>query len=85
MRAKGFPGTDALTNERMMRELAADQRAVVDAISSLREKESANLEEVGFLLGIGAGQISQYLSGVAATSLTKTICASRAHSDTALA
>lgn len=78
MRAKDFPGTDPLTNDRMMSEIAADQKAIVAGISSLREKESASLEEVGFLLGIGSGSISQYLSGACGTSLTNYLRIARA-------
>jgi transcriptional regulator with XRE-family HTH domain len=78
MRAKGFPGTDPLTNDRMMSEIAVDQDAIVAAISSLREKEAASLEEIGFLLGIGPGSVSQYLSGVSGTSLTNYLRIARA-------
>ena len=78
MRAKGFPGTDPLTNDRMTSEIAADQNAIVAAISSLREKEAASLEEIGFLLGIGPGSVSQYLSGVSGTSLTNYLRIARA-------
>jgi transcriptional regulator with XRE-family HTH domain len=78
MRAKGFPGTDPLTNDRMMNEITADQSAIVAAISALREKEAASLEEIGFLLGIGPGSVSQYLSGVSGTSLTNYLRIARA-------
>lgn len=70
MRAKDFPGTDRRTNDQLVNEITADEKAIVAAIRSLREKEAVSLEEIGFLLGVGAGQISRYLSGSCGTTLT---------------
>lgn len=70
MRAKNFPGTDRRTNDQLVNEITADEKAIVAAIRSLREKEAVSLEEIGFLLGVGAGQISRYLSGSCGTTLT---------------
>lgn len=70
MRTKDFPGTDRRTSDQLVNEIAADEKAIVAAIRSLREKEAVSLEEIGFLLGVGAGQISRYLSGSCSTTLT---------------
>lgn len=78
MRAKDFPGTDRRTNDQLLNEITADEKAIVAAIRSLREKEAVSLEEIGFLLGVGAGQISRYLSGSCGTTLTNYLRIARA-------
>lgn len=70
MRAKDFPGTDPNTNDKFLKDVAANQQAIVAAISSLRQHEAVSLEEIGFLLGVQAGQISRYLNGTCGTTLT---------------
>ncbi len=78
MRAKDFPGTDRRTNDQLLNDIAADEKAIVTALRSLREQEAVSLEEIGFVLGVGAGQISRYLNGSCGTTLTNYLRIARA-------
>jgi transcriptional regulator with XRE-family HTH domain len=78
MRAKDIPGTDRRTNDQLLNDIAADEKAIVTALRSLREQEAVSLEEIGFVLGVGAGQISRYLNGSCGTTLKNYLRIARA-------
>src|ERR1700761_408495 len=63
-----FPGTDLGTSQKLESDVAADEKAIVEAIAALRRKES--LEAIGFLLGADPAQISRHLKGSRSTTLT---------------
>ncbi len=71
-----FPGADPETSRRFQSDVAADEKAIVEAIASLRDKQS--LEAIGFLLGADPAQISRHLKGTTSTSLTNYIRMARA-------
>jgi hypothetical protein len=48
---RDFPGADQDTSERLAAEVAADERAIVDALGALREDASISREAVGYLMG----------------------------------
>jgi transcriptional regulator with XRE-family HTH domain len=73
-----FPGTDRVTSDRLASDVATDEKAIIDAISELRQKESASLEAIGFLLGADPGQLSRYLKGTCSTSMTNYLRIARA-------
>lgn len=49
-----------------------------EAVSLLREQEAVSLEEIGFVLGVGPGQISRYLSDACGTTLKNYLRIARA-------
>ncbi|OAF13087.1 hypothetical protein AYJ54_44705 [Bradyrhizobium centrolobii] len=51
-------------------EVAADEKAIVDAIAALRRGNSSSLEAIGYRLGTDPAQISRHLRGVSSTTLT---------------
>jgi transcriptional regulator with XRE-family HTH domain len=78
MRAKGFPGTDDQTGAQFVKDVCDDERAILEAIRSVRQEQALSLEEIGFLLGVGAGQISRYLRGNRGTTLVNYLRITRA-------
>ena len=76
--SQDFPGTDSETSDRFAREVAADEEAIVDAIRKAREQQLINLEEIGFLLGVGPNQLSRYLKRTCPISLTNYVRIARA-------
>ena len=75
---RNFPGTDRQTSNGYERDVAIDEKAMIDAISDLREKESASLEAIGYLMGADPAQLSRYLKGTRSTTLTNYIRIARA-------
>jgi len=75
---RDFPGADQDTSERLAAEVAADERAIVDALGALREDASISLEAVGYLMGTNPAQLSRYLKGTTSTSLTNYLRIARA-------
>jgi transcriptional regulator with XRE-family HTH domain len=73
-----FPGTDRTTSNGYERDVAIDEKAMIDAISNLRERESASLEAIGYLMGADPAQLSRYLKGTRSTTLTNYIRIARA-------
>jgi hypothetical protein len=71
-----FPGTDPEISQQFQSDVAADEKAIVEAIAALREKQS--LEAIGFLLGADPAQISRHLKGARSTTLTNYIRIARA-------
>ena len=71
-----FPGTDLNTSQKFEADVAADEKAIVEAIAGLRHKES--LEVIGYLLGADPAQISRHLKGSRSTTLTNYIRIARA-------
>lgn len=69
MGTNDFPGADQGMADRLTKEVVEDEKAIVHALRNLRTNEAVSLEEVGFLLDIGAGQISRYLGGQCGISL----------------
>lgn len=57
-------------------DVAADEKSIIEAIASLRQKES--LEVIGFLLGADPAQISRHLKGTRRTTLTNYLRIARA-------
>lgn len=78
MRAKDFPGTDGQTNRQFVKDIHDDERAIIDAIHSVRKEQAVSLEEIGFILGVEASQISRYLTGNCDASLTNYLRITRA-------
>jgi hypothetical protein len=75
---RNFPGVDRDASDRLAGEVAADEKAMIDAIAALRQKEASTLEAIGFLMGTDPGQISRYLKGTSSTTLTNYIKIARA-------
>lgn len=71
-----FPGTDREISRQFEVDVAADEKAIVEAIAALRRKES--LEALGFLLGADPAQISRHLKGTRRTTLTNYLRIARA-------
>ena len=66
---RNFPGTNRTTSDSYARDVAIDEKAMIDAISELRQKESSSLEAIGYLMGADPAQLSRYLKGTAARCL----------------
>jgi hypothetical protein len=75
-RNRHFPGTDLSTSQKFESDVAADEKAIIDAIAALRHKES--LEAIGFLIGADPAQISRHLKGSRSTTLANYIRIARA-------
>jgi transcriptional regulator with XRE-family HTH domain len=73
-----FPGTDRDTSDKFARDVASDEKAMIDAISDLRHKESSSLEAIGYLMGADPAQLSRYLKGTRSTTLTNYLRIARA-------
>lgn len=73
-----FPGADRETSDSLARDVAIDEKAMIDAISNLRQKEASSLEAIGYLMGADPAQISRYLKGTRSTTLTNYIRIARA-------
>lgn len=71
-----FPGTDIETSRQLQSDVDVDEKAIVEAIAALRQKES--LEAIGFLLGADPAQISRHLKGTRSTTLTNYLRIARA-------
>lgn len=76
--SKTFPGADRKTSDQFASDVSDDERAMVTALRSLRAREALSLEEVGFILGMGAGPLSRCMSGAAGVSLTSYLRIARA-------
>ena len=75
---RNFPGTDRETSDCYARDVAADEKALIDAIAELRHKESSSLEAIGYLMGADPAQLSRYLKGTRSTTLTNYLRIARA-------
>ena len=73
-----FPGADRETSDSFARDVAIDEKAMIDAISDLRQKEASSLEAIGYLMGSDPAQLSRYLKGTRSTTLTNYIRIARA-------
>jgi transcriptional regulator with XRE-family HTH domain len=73
-----FPGTDRATSASFARDVASDEKAMIDAISDLRHRESSSLEAIGYLMGADPAQLSRYLKGTRSISLANYIRIARA-------
>ena len=65
-----FPGVDNCTSKKLSRDVAEDREAVLQAVQNLRKKEEMSLEEVSFVLGAHAGQLSRQFKGDVSMTLT---------------
>jgi hypothetical protein len=74
---RNFPGAAADVSDQFALDVAADEKAIVDAIAALRG-EASSLEAIGYLLGTDPAQISRHLRGVSSTTLTNYIRIARA-------
>ena len=52
------------------RDVATDEKAMIDRIAELRLKETSSLEAIGYLIGADPAQLSRYLKGTRGTTLT---------------
>jgi transcriptional regulator with XRE-family HTH domain len=77
-RTRDFPGADHETNDRLARDVAGDEKAIIDEILELRRKSPISLEAIGFLLGADPSQISRYLNGTSSVTLTNYLRIARA-------
>ena len=68
-----LPGHRSHHKRRYARDVAIDEKAMIDAISNLRERESASLEAIGYLMGADPAQLSRYPEGARSTTLTNYI------------
>jgi hypothetical protein len=73
---RNFPGTDLGISQQLETDVAADEKAIVDAIARLRQNQS--LEAIGFLLGADPAQLSRHLKGTRSTTLTNYLRIARA-------
>lgn len=73
-----FPGTDRETSDGYARDVAADEKAMIEAISGLRQQQSSSLEAIGYLMGADPAQLSRYLKGTRSTTLTNYLRIARA-------
>src|ERR1700741_4807348 len=69
---RNFPGAAPEVGDQFALDVAADEKAIVDAIAALRGGASS-LEAIGYLLGTDPVQISRHLRGVSSTTLTNYI------------
>lgn len=67
---KSFPGVDDETAERFASDVSVQEKQFIDALRVARAAESVSLEELGFLVGISSGQLSRYLSGESALTIS---------------
>ena len=65
-----FPGTDRETSEGYERDVATDEKAMIDRIAELRLTETSSLEAIGYLIGANPAQLSRYLKGIRGTTPT---------------
>ena len=77
-RQKTFPGTDRETSDLLASDVTADETAIITALRELKEQESVSLEELAFLLGTQAAQLSRHLNGACETSLMNYLRLARA-------
>ena len=77
-RTRDFPGADPETNERLTREVARDEKAIINEILELRRTNPISLEAIGFLLGADPSQVSRYLKGTSSVTLTNYVRIARA-------
>ena len=73
-----LPGHRSHHKRRYARDVAIDEKAMIDAISELRQKESSSLEAIGYLMGADPAQLSRYLKGTRSTTLTNYLRIARA-------
>ena len=74
---RNFPGAAPEVSDQFALDVAADEKAIVDAIAAVRG-EASSLEAIGYLLGADPAQISRYLKGVSSTTLINYIRIARA-------
>ena len=77
-RQKTFPGTDRETSDLFASDVTADEAAIIAALRELRELENVSLEELAFVLGTQAAQLSRHLNGTCETSLMNYLRLARA-------
>jgi transcriptional regulator with XRE-family HTH domain len=77
-RTRDFPGTDHETSERLAREVARDEEAIINEILEIRRTSSMSLEAIGFMLGADPSQISRYLNRSSSVTLTNYLRIARA-------
>ena len=75
---RNFPGIDRETSDGYARDVATDEKAFIDAMAELRQKESSSLEAIGYLMGADPAQLSRYLKGTRSTTLTNYLRIARA-------
>jgi transcriptional regulator with XRE-family HTH domain len=73
-----FPGIDRQTSERYARDVANDEKAMIDMIAELRRRDASSLEAIGYLMGADPAQLSRYLKGTRSTTLTNYLRIARA-------
>ena len=61
--SKSFPGVEDKIASRFARDVIAQERNFLDAISTARQSGNVSLEALEFLTGINAAQLSRYLTG----------------------
>lgn len=77
-RTRDFPGADHETSQRLAREVACDEKQIIDEILERRQGSAMSLESIGFMLGADPSQISRYLNGASSVTLTNYIRIARA-------
>jgi transcriptional regulator with XRE-family HTH domain len=75
---RNFFDMDPEISDHLSKDVANDERAILDSLAQLREQESASLEAVAFMLGNSPGRLSGYLKGTTTTSLTNYLRIARA-------
>jgi hypothetical protein len=69
-RTRNFPGADRELDDLMTLDVAADEKAAIDAVCELRRINAISFETIEFVLGSGSGQISRYLNQTKSVTLT---------------
>ena len=68
-RNRQFNGMDPAISDKLALDVAADEKAIIDAIAALRG-EASSFESIAYLLGTDPGRVSRYLRGESGTTLT---------------
>jgi hypothetical protein len=67
-RTRNFPGADTELGDRMTSDVAADEKAAIDALCDLRRISAISFETIEFVLG--TSQISRHLNRTSSVTLT---------------
>lgn len=77
-RTRDFPGVEHETSELLAREVASDEKLIIDEVLAKRRDNGMSLESIGFMLGADPSQISRYLNGTSSVTLTNYLRIARA-------
>jgi transcriptional regulator with XRE-family HTH domain len=73
-----FPGLEPAINDRFVADVAADEKAIVEAIAGLRKSRKRAQEELAFVLGSSAGDLSRIERGLQSPTMRNVLRIARA-------